>query len=337
MSLSIGQVVGGYELLDYIDSSSKRIAFRAWNIQQQRIEQLHILPDSVRDDPERSARFLRESRILAGLRHPNILACHGVMELEGYLAISVEAIEAVTLADRLELGPLPVEEAVPAILQVLAAAEAAHQAGVIHREIMPENVLITPERVVKLAGFSAAKSMGDANVTRAGTLVSAATYTAPEIFRGQATLDPRVDVYAIGCVFYALVTGRPPFNQKSEYEVMMAHLEQMPVAPSHLNPVLNPVLDAVILKALAKQADHRYQSVREFTHAIQYPGDVYVPPAAPAVVATPLPPAPTPVPAVPPAVATDPGISPAAIALGAGMLFLLFAIWVLLRGSAGGA
>ena len=330
MSLSIGQVVNGYELLDYLDSSARRIAFRARNVTNHRIEQIQILPDSLRDDPERSARFYRESRILVTLNHPNILTCHGVLEIGGHLAISVEALEAVTLADRLELGPMPVEEAVRSVLQILAAADAAHSAGVVHREISPANILITPENLVKLTGFSAAKTANDPSVTRAGSIVGSSTYTAPEVFRGSNALDPRIDIYAIGCVFYALVTGRPPFVQKNEYEVMMAHVQTIPATPSSLNPAVNSVLDAVIGKALEKHPDARYQSAREFYHSILNPGTVFVPP----------PPEPPPPPSQGPHLALalqtppDPGISPAAIALITGLLFLLVAIWVLLRNGA---
>lgn len=326
--LTIGQTINGYELLDYLDSSSKRIAYRARNVAMSRIEQLQILPESVQHDPERSARFVRESRILATLQHPNILTCHGVIELDGQLAISVEAIEAVTLADRLELGPMDTEEAVRSILQVLAAADAAHVAGVVHREISPANILITPEKLVKLTGFSAAKTAEDPSVTRAGTIVGSATYTAPEVFHGVSSIDPRIDVYSIGCVFYALVTGRPPFNQKAEYEVMMAHVQSMPDPPSQYNPKINAVLDAVILKALAKNPNDRYQSAREFYHAILNPGTVYVP--EPAKAATGIPSAHTP----PVEVARPAAISPAIVALAAGMIFLAIAIIVLVYGGA---
>ena len=329
MSLSIGQVVDGYELLDYIDSSNKRIAFRARNVTSMRIEQLQILPATLRDDPERSARFFRESRILTTLQHPNILTCHGVLEIGGHLAISVEALESVTLADRLELGPLSIEEAVRSILQVLAAADAAHSAGVVHREISPANILITPENLVKLTGFSAAKTADDPSVTRAGTIIGSATYTAPEVFQGSSALDPRIDVYAIGCIFYALVTGQPPFVKKNEYEVMMAHVQVVPDPPSSLNPSVNGVLDAVIGKALEKRPEARYQSAREFYHSILDLGTVYVPP--------PPEPVPLPVPEVlapPPIVVADPRLSPAAIALVAGLFLLLIAIWVLLRSGA---
>jgi serine/threonine protein kinase len=324
VSLSIGQVVNGYELLDYIDSSDRRIAFRVRNVASHRIEQLQILPDTLRDDPERSARFFRESRILATLQHPNILSCHGVFELGGHIAISVEAIEAVTLAERLELGPMDIEEAARAILQVLAAADAAHSASVIHREISPATVLITPEKVVKLTGFSAAKSATDPSVTRAGTIIGSAAYTAPEVFHGVNALDPRIDVYSIGCLFYALVTGHPPFPHKNEYDVMMAHVQTSPPPPSTRNAAVNQVLDAVILKALDKHPESRYQSAREFYHAILNPGTVYVPPL-------PAPPSPQPEAAPTASVpATDPGVSPAAIALIAGSLLLLVAVWVLL-------
>lgn len=327
--LSIGQTINGYELLDYLDSSTKRIAFRARNVSTGRIEQLQILPESVQHDPERSARFFRESRILVSLQHPNILKCLGVVELSGQLAIAVEAIEAVTLADRLELGPMDTEEAVRSILQVLAATDAAHAAGVVHREISPANILITPEHLVKLTGFSAAKTAADPSVTRAGTIVGSATYTAPEVFQGVTALDPRIDVYSIGCVFYALVTGRPPFPQKAEYEVMMAHVQQAPEPPSRLNPVINGVLDAVILKALEKNPNQRYQSAREFYHAILNPGTVYVPPPPQESTAAAM------VESVPPAPVVAPApIGAGIVALGAGLFFLAVAILVLLRGGA---
>lgn len=342
MPLSIGQTVNGYELLDFLESSSKRVSYRARNLHSQRIEQLQLLPDSVRHDPERSARFFRESRILTSLQHPNILTCLGVVELGGHLAIAVEAIEAVTLADRLELGPMETEEAVRSILQVLAAVEAAHAAGVLHREISAVNILITPERLVKLTGFSAAKTAADPSVTRAGTLFGSALYAAPEIFHGITALDPRIDVYAIGCVFYALVTGRPPFDQKTEYELMMAHVHQSPIPPSLLNPAVNGLLDAVILKALSKDPAARYQSAREFYHAILHPTSLADsadplqmrnaldeppipsdPTAGPANVTGPLPPA-----------VRELSLSPAVLALSAGLFFLLAALFVLVRNNA---
>lgn len=316
----------GYEVLDYLDSSSKRIAYRARNVSKRRIEQLQILPDSLRSDPERSARFIRESRILTTIQHPNILACHGVLELAGQLVISVEAIEAVSLADRLELGPMDIEEAVRTILQVISAVGAAHAAGVVHREISLDNILITPDNIVKLTGFSAAKSAVDPNVTRRGTLIGSVAYTAPEVFQGHAGLDPRIDIYAIGCVFYALVAGRPPFLQTNEFELMMAHLREAPAPPSSLNSSVNHVLDAVILKSLEKHADNRYQSAGEFYHCILNPGMVYVAPP----LAAPRPqPAPTPATNLP--VPAHPGSTASAIALLTGLLAILVVIWLLLR------
>lgn len=328
MSLTIGQSVGGYDLLDYLDSSSRRIAYRARNQSNQRIEQLLILPEGLRKDPEWSARFFRESRIMSSLSHPNILSSYGAVEIGGHLAIAVEALEAVTLSERLELGPMDIEDAVRTVLQVLAATDAAHSAGVLHREISPANILITPERTAKLAGFSSAKSTVDTNLTRAGSLVSDVTYTAPEIFQGYTALDPRIDVYAIGCVFYALVTGQPPFPGKSEYEVMMAHVGTVPTPPSHINPLVNPVLDAVILRALSKDPNARYQTAREFYHCVLNPGTVYQPPPEPVENTHPVP-APARIPSA------EIRMGPAVAAIGLGLFFLGAALWVLARSGAG--
>jgi len=291
LSLVIGSTVDGYEILDYVYSSSKRISYRARNKSTQRIELLQILPDAIRADPERSARFHREIRILANLQHQNIVTFYGAVEIGGCLALSMESIEAVTLKDRLELGPMEIDEAARTILQVIAAADAAHAAGVVHREISPANVLITPENLVKLSGFAAAKAAGDANLTRADVLVGDVHYTAPEVFKGLTSMDPRVDVYSIGCLFYALVTGRTPFTPVGEYQIMMAHVIEPPVPPSLLNPKLNSLLDAVILKALAKNPADRYASARDFYGAILDPASVgqQLPPqSVPVVAATPV-------------------------------------------------
>lgn len=324
MSLVIGSTVDGYQILDYFDSSRKRISYRARNLNAHRIERLQILPDNLRQDPERAARFERESRILANLKHPNILTFHGTVEVGGHLALSMEALEAVTLADRLEVGPMEVEDAARTILQVLAAADAAHAAGVVHREISPANIYITPEGLVKLVGFSVAKAIGDANLTRAGTLVGDVVYTAPEIFEGKTAIDPRSDLYSIGCVFYALVTGRPPFLAASEYEVMVAHVQHPPAAPSQLNPNLNQRLDAVILRALGKTPSSRYSSAREFYNGILDPAGVPEPPLAAAVVE---PPPPAPPPLINPPESLR--LVPALVAAGFGALVLIAAFFML--------
>ncbi|MFN0102606.1 MAG: serine/threonine protein kinase, partial [Bryobacteraceae bacterium] len=238
------------------------------------------------------------------------------------------SLEAVTLNDRIELGPMEIDDAARTILQVIAAADAAHAAGVVHREISPANILITPENLVKLSGFAAAKAAGDANLTRAGMLVGDVYYTAPEVFKGLASMDPRIDVYSIGCVFYTLVTGRPPFNPKGEYQVMMAHVMEAPVPPSQLNPRLNTLLDAVILKALAKDPADRYSSARDFYKAIVDPSGVaYQPPPLPKPAAVPLPILQQPLP--PPPASESFRLLPALIIAGFGAIVLISAFLIL--------
>jgi serine/threonine protein kinase len=328
LSLVIGSAVDGYEILDYVDSSSKRISYRARNKTTQRIEQLQILPEAIRADPERSGRFFRESRILASLQHPNIVTFYGAVEVGGCLALSMESLEAVTLNDRLELGPMEIDDAARTILQVIAATDAAHAAGVVHREISPTNILITPDNLVKLSGFAAAKSAGDANLTRAGMLVGDVYYTAPEVFKGLASMDPRIDVYSIGCVFYTLVTGRPPFTPKGEYQVMMAHVTENPVPPSLLNPKLNELLDAVILKALSKDPADRYPSARDFYNAIVNPSSiVHQPPAVPEPAAPPPEVAHHPLP--PPPASESVRLLPALLAAAFGAIVLISAFFLL--------
>ena len=263
-----GKVIEGYEVIDVLHNLPGRIAYRARNLELGRFEQLEILPQSLAEDEERSERFLREIRLLSSLQHPHIVTCYGAARLEGQLAMMVEMLEGVTLAERLELGPMDPVEATSVMRQLLAAAEAIHMRDVIHREISPANVIITPDRVVKLSGFTFAKTAHDFGLTRAGTIVGDLDYSSPEQISGEQTLDARTDIYALGAVFFALLAGRPPFEGKSQFDVMLAHVESAPEPPSAVRPEIPAEFDDIVLRALAKKPEDRYTSAGEFLKAI---------------------------------------------------------------------
>jgi serine/threonine-protein kinase len=263
-----GKVIDGYEVIDVLHNLPGRIAYRAKNLELGRFEQLEILPQSLAEDEERSERFLREIRLLSSLAHPNIVTCYGAARLEGQLAMMVELLEGVTLAERLELGPMEVDEAVAVMEQLLSAAGAIHARGVIHREISPANVIITPDRVIKLSGFTFAKTAHDFGLTRAGTIVGDLDFSSPEQISGEQALDSRTDIYALGSVLFALLTGRPPFVGKSQFDVMLAHVERAAEAPSALRPGVPPELDAIVLQALSKKPEGRFASAEHFLTAL---------------------------------------------------------------------
>ncbi len=264
MSLLVGKTIDGYELIDILENSKRRISYRARNLETGAFENLQVLPDILQKDPVRVERFVREIRILAGMSHPNIVTCHRAVQLDGHWAMTLELLEGVTLAERLELGPLPAPEAVSVMTQLLPAIECAHARGIIHREITPGNVVLTPDHIVKLTNFTFAKSAADSGLTQVGAIVGDVEYMSPEQVRGMAALDARSDIYSLGAVFYALLTGKPPFQGPTQFDVMMAQVDQEPVPPSQANPNVPAALDPLVLRALAKKPENRYQTAGEF-------------------------------------------------------------------------
>lgn len=263
-----GQTVGGYEIVDVIESSRAGATYRVRNLVTQRMESLRVIPD-VQGDQAKVDRFLREVKILAGLSHPNIVRFHTAVELEGRLVMTYELVEGVTLAQKLELGPMPVEEAVDLMKQLLRALEHAHSHGVIHREITPANVIITSGRQVKLTGFTMAKQAADTHLTQMGAPVGAVEYMSPEQVKGMAVPDARADLYAAGIVFFEMLTGKPPFRSPSQFDVMFAQVQTTPPIPSSVRPGVPPDIDAALMKVLEKEPANRFQSATDFLNALE--------------------------------------------------------------------
>src|SRR5439155_412439 len=150
------------------------------------------------------------------------------------LVMTTELVEGPTLAERLELGPLPWHEAVEIIGQVLHALSCAHSYGVVHREVTPTNIILIPDRTVKLSGFGLARAATDAQLTQAGTVLGELKYMSPEQVKGLATLDACSDIYSAGAVLYEAVTGTAPFGSKSQFDLMLAQVTAMPQPPSKM-------------------------------------------------------------------------------------------------------
>jgi serine/threonine protein kinase len=294
MAFNIGQTIGQYEFIDVLESSKNGVTYRVRNTLADRFEALHVLAASVQNDQESVNRFLREMHVRARMMHPNIVNFLNAAPLDGQFVMTTELVEAVTLADRLEIGPLPIPEALYYICQVLDALSYAHRNGVIHRDITPVNILITASGMVKLAGFALAKATGDANLTQAGTVLGSLHYMSPEQVKGVRELDARSDIYAVGIVLYQMITGRKPFDFQSQFDIMAAHVSQPPVPPMQRNSAISRELDYFILKALGKNPADRFQTADEFRAAL---GGVSGTPAQQAPIAQrqPIAPPPTPV------------------------------------------
>jgi serine/threonine-protein kinase len=289
MAIQLGQTVGDYEVIDLIESSKKGVTYKVRNVLVQRFEALRILPKALQDDPEKVTRFLREAKVHARISHPNIVTFYHATQVGGQLVMTTELVEGTTLAERLELGPLPVAEALKYVGQVLSALTQAHALGVAHRDITPANIILTPDGNVKLTGFSLAKATTDPQLTQPGTVLGCLDYISPEQIRGLGEVDGRADIYSLGVVLYEAVTGRRPFDQKSQFEVMLAHVNTLPPAPSIVNPAVPAELSEIILTAMAKDPAARFQTAEAFRQRLDRlssaPGPARA--AAPAPVETP--------------------------------------------------
>jgi eukaryotic-like serine/threonine-protein kinase len=268
MAFELGQKVGEYELLDVLERSKSGVSYRVRNVLAQRFETLKLLPKSMQEDNDKVERFVREIKVHARLSHPNVVTFYNATVLEGQLVMTTELVEGSTLADVLEAGPVPLPQAVSYVSQVLSALSYAHQHGVVHREITPEHIIVTPDGAVKLGGFGLAKGANDPQLTQAGAVLGSLRYISPEQVKGSTSLDGRADLYSLGVVLYQMVTGRLPFESKSQFDVMLAHVNQAPQPPLQLAPDLPPALNEIILKALAKDPAERFASAEEFQAAL---------------------------------------------------------------------
>ncbi|MBA2531507.1 MAG: Stk1 family PASTA domain-containing Ser/Thr kinase, partial [Nocardioidaceae bacterium] len=225
------------------------------------------LRSDLASDPTFLARFRREAQSAASLNHPAIVAVYDTGEdidddgkEQPYIVM--EYVEGRTLRDILREGRkiLP-ERALEITADVLSALDYSHRAGIVHRDIKPANVMLTPAGQVKVMDFGIARAIADASsaMTQTAAVVGTAQYLSPEQARGEQ-VDARSDLYSTGCLLYELLTSRPPFVGDSPVSVAYQHVREEAERPSHYNPEIPELLDAIVAKALAKRTDDRYQS-----------------------------------------------------------------------------
>jgi serine/threonine-protein kinase len=219
---------------------------------------------------EISDRFRREARAVARLSHPNIMMLYDLDQETSWRYLVLEYIPGQDLeARRLERGGrLPAGEAVPIIQAVLEALAYAHAQGVIHRDIKPQNIMLTPKGQVKVTDFGLALAQDDIRLTQEGTIIGSPLYLAPEM-ASDGLADHRTDLYAVGAVLYELLTGRPPFTGNNPVTILSQLLTIPVLSPRLLEPDIPPALEAVILKLLAKNPTDRYPSAEEALAALQ--------------------------------------------------------------------
>ncbi|MBU8807287.1 Stk1 family PASTA domain-containing Ser/Thr kinase [Mycolicibacterium goodii] len=258
-----------YELGEILGFGGMSEVHLARDLRLHRDVAVKVLRADLARDPSFYLRFRREAQNAAALNHPAIVAVYDTGEAEtrnGPLPyIVMEYVDGVTLRDIVHTdGPIPPRRAIEIIADACQALNFSHQHGIIHRDVKPANIMISKNNAVKVMDFGIARALADTgnSVTQTAAVIGTAQYLSPEQARGE-TVDARSDVYSLGCVLYEILTGEPPFIGDSPVAVAYQHVREDPVPPSRRHSDVTPELDAVVLKALAKNPDNRYQSAAE--------------------------------------------------------------------------
>ncbi|WP_216917018.1 serine/threonine-protein kinase [Nocardia noduli] len=258
--------LGHYRLQCLLGSGASGRVWRAYDTCTEREVALKVLAVEAAADPAFRQRFTREARLAAQLRGPHTVRVHSFGQLDGRLYLDMELIEgidgAALLRREIRLAPEP---AVRVITQAAAALDAAHRIGLVHRDVKPSNLMVTPTGMVYLIDFGIASRVGQPPITATGHMVGTLGYVAPERFTG--TADARSDQYSLACVLYELLTGQRPFGDGDAPQQVRAHLMTAPPAVSDLVAAVPAELDAVIARAMAKDPSRRWSSAGEFAAA----------------------------------------------------------------------
>ena len=256
---------GRYSLAETIGIGGMAEVFRGTDIRLGRDVAVKVLRADLARDPSFQGRFRREAQSAASLNAPCIVSVYDTGEEGGVPYIVMEYVEGRTLRDVLQTeGRLLPQRALEVVADICTALDVAHGAGIVHRDIKPANVMLTPRGEVKVMDFGIARAIADTSstMTQTAAVIGTAAYLSPEQARGEH-VDARSDIYSTGCLLYELVTGTPPFTGDSPVAVAYQHVREDPTPPSAYDESLPPQVDAVVLKAMAKNPVNRYQSADE--------------------------------------------------------------------------
>ena len=260
---------GRYQLLQVLGGGGMAQVYLARDLSLGRLVAVKVLREQYASDPSFVERFQREAQQAARLTHPNIANVYDVGNEDGLHYIVMEYVPGVTLREQIAQGaPLPIDTAVEIGAQIAGALEYAHRSGLVHRDVKPGNVLITPDGVVKVVDFGIAKGASDLSLTGAGMALGTAAYFSPEQARGER-VGPQADLYSLGVVLYEMLTGRLPFESDNDVGLAFKHISEPPVPPRQLNPAIPPQLNAIVLKALAKNPADRFASAAQMEAALR--------------------------------------------------------------------
>jgi eukaryotic-like serine/threonine-protein kinase len=264
--------IPGYQLLGRLGAGSMATVYKARQVSLDRLVAVKVLPKKYSQNPEFVKRFYAEGRIAAKLNHNNIVAALDVGRHADTHYFVMEYVEGHTVYERLVTeGSYPESEALAMMIQIAQALDHSHQAGLIHRDVKPKNILITNKGVAKLADMGLARAVSDreAAEAEAGKTFGTPYYIAPEQVRGDVNIDSRADIYSLGATLYHMVTGKAPFEGPDVTAIMRKHLRDAIVPPDHVNPRLSNGISEIIELCMAKDPLKRYITTADLIEDLQ--------------------------------------------------------------------
>jgi serine/threonine protein kinase/tetratricopeptide (TPR) repeat protein len=259
----IGRTISHYKILEHLGGGGMGVVYKAEDTHLKRTVALKFLPAAFSLDPDAKARFKNEAEAASSLDHPNICNVHDIDETaDGQIFICMACYEGQTLKKRIEEGPLPLSDAIDIALQVARGLQAAHEAGMVHRDVKPANIMVTAKGEAKILDFGVAKLAGRAVLTKTGSTVGTAAYASPEQARGEE-VDRRSDIFSLGVVLYEMITGHRPFRGEHEAAITYSLMNETPEPLAKYKADVPQELQRVIDKSLGKQREDRYQHIDE--------------------------------------------------------------------------
>jgi Tol biopolymer transport system component len=270
----IGRTLNHYKVIEKLGSGGMGEVYLAEDTRLNRRVALKILPSAMAADPELRGRFEREAQAVAALNHPNIVTIHSVEEAEGLHYITMELIQGRTLSEMIPAEGLPLAKFFDLAIPIADAVSAAHKRGITHRDLKPDNIMVSDDGRIKILDFGLVKlreqpagepmatNLPTAELTAEGKILGTVAYMSPEQAEGKP-VDHRTDIFSLGVVFYRMVTGRRPFEGGSRLSILSSILRDAPVSVTDLNPALPRHLGRIVKRCLAKDPDERYQTAQD--------------------------------------------------------------------------
>jgi serine/threonine protein kinase/Tfp pilus assembly protein PilF len=270
----IGRVFSHYKILEKIGEGGMGVVYKAEDTKLLRIVALKFLGEQSASDQEAKVRFFREARAASALNHQNIITIYEIDEFEGKCFISMEFVEGKSIKGLIGQQTLSVKKALSIIMQVAEGLKAAHEKGIVHRDLKSDNIMLTPDGKVKIADFGLAELRGAPTLTSQPSITGTLPYASPEQLQGLPT-DERTDFFSFGVVLYEMVTGRLPFWSEYEQATIYSIINEEPEPVTKLNKEIPEGLEKIIQKALAKRRELRYQSMVELLADLRQVGEEY--------------------------------------------------------------